>query len=65
MCTSTLRCRKLLAMQKRSLLILLRELLKGRFVDLKVAAFTFFLLFPEHAVDQNVNRKAFLLHVLF
>ena len=65
MCRSTLRSRKLLAVQKSNLLILLRELLKGSFVNLKLAAFIFFLLFPEHAVDQNINRKAFLLHVLF
>ena len=65
MCRSTLRCRKLLAVQKSSLLILLRELLKGSFVNLKLADFIFFLLFPEHAMDQNINRKAFLLHVLY
>ena len=65
MCRSTLRSRKLLAVPKSNLLILLRELLKGSFVNLKLAAFIFFLLFPEHAVDQNINRKAFLLHVLF
>ena len=64
MCRSTLRCRKLLSVQKSSLLILLREFLKGSFVNLKLAAL-FFLLFPEHAMDQNINRKAFLFPVLF